>query len=113
MSGTDPFAHRGYSSPEAVVAPPRARLAVAVRIEALATRRNAVRALVAAFLLGVSTFLIRPTFPNYDRQKQDHGERSHARLSHKGAVPGDRPIRISGDVLGDRLAAIEHLAYLI
>jgi hypothetical protein len=36
------------------------------RVERLATRRNATRALVIAALFGLAVFLIRPTFPNYD-----------------------------------------------
>lgn len=44
--------------------PRRTRLSE--RVDALATRRNATRALVAAFLFGLAIFLIRPTFPNYD-----------------------------------------------
>jgi hypothetical protein len=44
----------------------RPRASFSARIEGLATRRNAVRALVAAALLGLAIFLIRPTFPNYD-----------------------------------------------
>jgi hypothetical protein len=43
---------------------PGARLAA--RVEALATRRNAQRALVAAGLLGLAVFLFRATYPNYD-----------------------------------------------
>jgi hypothetical protein len=39
---------------------------LSARAESLATRRNAMRALVAAGLFGVAVFLIRPTFPNYD-----------------------------------------------
>jgi hypothetical protein len=39
---------------------------LSARFEALATRRNAVRALAAGAVLGVAVFLIRPTFPNYD-----------------------------------------------
>jgi hypothetical protein len=42
------------------------RTPLAARIEGIATRKNAVRALTAAALLGVAIFLIRPTFPNYD-----------------------------------------------
>jgi hypothetical protein len=44
--------------------PPRTPLAA--RIERLATRKNATRALIAAGLFGLAIFLIRPTFPNYD-----------------------------------------------
>jgi hypothetical protein len=44
--------------------PPRTPLAE--RVERLATRKNATRALVAAALFGLAIFLIRPTFPNYD-----------------------------------------------
>jgi hypothetical protein len=36
------------------------------RFEALATRRNATRALIALGLFGLAVFLIRPTYPNYD-----------------------------------------------
>jgi hypothetical protein len=39
---------------------------LAARVDALATRRNALRALAVAGLFGVAVFLIRPTFPNYD-----------------------------------------------
>ena len=39
---------------------------LSARVEALATRQNAVRALVALGLFGLAVFLIRPTFPNYD-----------------------------------------------
>jgi hypothetical protein len=36
------------------------------RFEAMATRENATRALIALGFLGLAVFLIRPTFPNYD-----------------------------------------------
>jgi hypothetical protein len=42
------------------------RVPFAARVERLATRKNAVRALVLAALFGIAIFLIRPTFPNYD-----------------------------------------------
>jgi hypothetical protein len=42
------------------------RTPLSERIERLATRKNATRALVAAALFGLAIFLIRPTFPNYD-----------------------------------------------
>jgi hypothetical protein len=44
----------------------RPRVPFSERIERLATRKNATRALVAAALFGIAIFLIRPTFPNYD-----------------------------------------------
>jgi hypothetical protein len=67
VSVTEPLTHGASPAGTAVALPGIGRGArLAARFDALATSRNAKRAAMAAALLGVAVFLIRPTFPNYD-----------------------------------------------
>ena len=67
MSVTEPLTHGAPSDRPAVAPHGSGRGArLSARFEALATRRNGTRVLMAAALFGLAVFLIRPTFPNYD-----------------------------------------------
>lgn len=63
MSVTEPLTH---GAAPAVGSKPDRGTRLYARFEAMATRENAVRALIALGFLGLAVFLIRPTFPNYD-----------------------------------------------
>jgi hypothetical protein len=64
VSVTEPLTHGAPSTGAAVRTGWGARLNA--RFEALATRRNATRALIWLGFFGLAVFLLRPTFPNYD-----------------------------------------------
>jgi len=63
VSVTEPLTH---GAAPAVGSKPDRGTRLYARFEAMATRENAVRALIALGFLGLAVFLIRPTFPNYD-----------------------------------------------
>jgi hypothetical protein len=63
VSVTEPLTH---GVPPAARTRPGWGARLDARFEAMATRENATRALIALGFLGLAVFLIRPTFPNYD-----------------------------------------------
>jgi hypothetical protein len=67
VSVTEPLTHGAPSDRPAVAPHGSGRGArLTARFEALATRRNGRRVLMAIAFFGLAVFLIRPTFPNYD-----------------------------------------------